>query len=159
MFDRRTPSLIMTKGDDDGTAEQENATSAFVDISRMNPDGTGAGTGVVIFNTNSTGQLAFLDNMVGISQSEFSSEGGIIRTWEWRGGDLQFGNEGNDDTAATSEEPLLTNTTATNATTVDINAIAAPEEEEGEGNEEGEDPNEFEECVVPPGRDPGDVGC
>jgi hypothetical protein len=86
MFDRRTPSLIMTKGDDDdGTAEQENATSAFVDISRMNPDGTGAGTGVVIFNTNSTGQLAFLDNMVGISQSEFSSEGGIIRTWEWKG--------------------------------------------------------------------------
>src|SRR3712207_5587578 len=32
-------SLIVTEGDDD-TTEQENATSTFVDISRMNPDGT-----------------------------------------------------------------------------------------------------------------------
>ncbi len=152
-------SLIVTERGDDGTAEQENATTTFVDISRMNPDGTGSGTGVVFFSTNSTGQLAFLDNMVGISQSEFSPEGGIIRTWEWKGGDLQFGNEGNDDTATTSEEPLLTNTMATNATTVDTNVTSAPEEEEGEGNEEGEDPNEFEDCVVPPGSDPGDVGC
>jgi hypothetical protein len=84
-------TLIMTEGDDvGGTAEQENATSAAVDISRMNPDGTGAGTGVVFFNTNSTGQLAFLDNMVGISQSEFTPEGGTIRTWEWKGGTLPF---------------------------------------------------------------------
>ncbi len=28
----------------------------------------------------------------------------------------------------------------------------------GEDNEEG-NPNEFDDCVVPPGRDPGDVGC
>jgi hypothetical protein len=83
-------SLIVTEGDDDGTAEQENATTTFVDISSMNPDGTGAGTGVVFFSTNSTGQLAFLDNMVGISQSEFTPEGGTIRTWEWKGGTLPF---------------------------------------------------------------------
>jgi hypothetical protein len=88
-------SLIVTEGDDDG-AEQENATTAFVDISRMNPDGTGVGTGVVFFSTNSTGQLAFLDNMVGISQSEFSPEGGTIRTWEWKGGTLPFESGGND---------------------------------------------------------------
>jgi hypothetical protein len=44
-------SLIMTEGDDDGgTAEQENASTAFVDISRMNPDGTVVGTGVVFFS-------------------------------------------------------------------------------------------------------------
>ena len=61
-------SLIVIEGEDGGTAEQENATSIFVDISRMNPDGTGSGTGVVFFSTNSTGQLAFLDNMVGINQ-------------------------------------------------------------------------------------------
>jgi hypothetical protein len=80
-------SLIVTEGDDDGgTAEQENATTTFVDISRMNPDGTVVGTGVVFFSTNSTGQLAFLDNMVGISQTEFSPEGGTIRMWEWKGG-------------------------------------------------------------------------
>jgi hypothetical protein len=28
--------------------------------------------------------------MVGISQSEFSQEGGTIRTWEWKGGRLPF---------------------------------------------------------------------
>jgi hypothetical protein len=82
-------SLIVTEGDD-GTAEQENATTTFVDISRMNPDGSGSGTGVVFFSTNSTGQLAFLDNMVGINHSEFSPEGGIIRTWEWKGRTLPF---------------------------------------------------------------------
>ena len=84
-------SLIVTEGDDDGggsTAEQENATTTFVDISRMNPDGSGAGTGVVFFSTNSTGQLAFLDNMVGINDSEFSPGSGTIRVWEWKGGTL-----------------------------------------------------------------------
>ena len=86
-------SVIMTNGDDGGgSTEQENATSVPVDISRMNPDGTGSGTGVVFFSTNSTGQLAFLDNMVGISQSEFTPEGGTIRTWEWKGGTIPFEN-------------------------------------------------------------------
>jgi hypothetical protein len=84
-------SLIVTEGeDDDGTAEQENATTTFVDISRMNPDGTGSGTGVVFFSTNSTGQLAFLDNMVGINDSEFSQGRGTIRVWEWKGETLPF---------------------------------------------------------------------
>jgi hypothetical protein len=81
-------SLIVTEGDDG--AEQENATTTFVDISRISPDGTGSGTGVVFFSTNSTGQLAFLDNMVGINQGEFSPERGTIRTWEWKGGTLPF---------------------------------------------------------------------
>jgi hypothetical protein len=40
-------SLIMTEGDDDGTAEQENATSTFVGITRITPDGPGGGTDVV----------------------------------------------------------------------------------------------------------------
>ena len=83
-------SLIVTQGEDDGTAEQENATTTFVDISRMNPDGSGSGTGVVFFSTISTGQLAFLDNMVGINQAQLSPEGGNIRVWEWKGGTLPF---------------------------------------------------------------------
>ncbi|HYZ59123.1 MAG TPA: hypothetical protein VE544_05650, partial [Nitrososphaeraceae archaeon] len=83
-------SLIVIEGDDDGTAEQENATTTFVDISRMNPDGSGSGTGVVFFSTNSTGQLAFLDNMVGINDSEFSQGSGTIRVWEWKDGTLPF---------------------------------------------------------------------
>jgi hypothetical protein len=82
-------SLIVTEGDD-GTAEQENATTTFVDISRISPDGSGSGTGVVFFSTNSTGQLAFLDNMVGINQGEFSPGRGTIRVWEWKGGTLPF---------------------------------------------------------------------
>jgi ribosomal protein S8E len=83
-------SLIVTEGDDGGAEEQENATTTFVDISRLNPDGSGAGTGVVFFSTNSTGQLAFLDNMVGINDSEFSPGGGTIGVWEWKGGTLPF---------------------------------------------------------------------
>jgi hypothetical protein len=82
-------SVIMTKGDRNGS-EQENATTTFADISRMNPDGSGSGTGVVFFSTNSTGQLAFLDNMVGINDSEFSPGGGTIRVWEWKGGTVPF---------------------------------------------------------------------
>jgi hypothetical protein len=82
-------ALLVTEGDDGGAA-QENATSTFVDITRFNPDGTAVGTGVAFFSTNSTGQLAFLNNMVGIMQSEFSPEGGIIRMWEWKGGTLPF---------------------------------------------------------------------
>ena len=83
-------SLIVIEGDDGGTAEQENATSNFVDISSLNPDGSGAGAGVVFFSTNSTGQLAFLNNMVGINDSVFSHGGGTIRVWEWKGGTLPF---------------------------------------------------------------------
>jgi hypothetical protein len=95
-------SIIVTEGnDDDGPAEQENATTTFVDISRMNPDGSGSGTGVVFFSTNSTGQLAFLDNMVGINDSEFSQGGGTIRVWEWNCGTLPFEIDG--DAAPTME--------------------------------------------------------
>src|SRR5215211_3776065 len=49
---------------EDGAAEEgENATITFVLLSRTNPDGTGNSTSVTFFSTNSTGQLAFLDNM------------------------------------------------------------------------------------------------
>jgi hypothetical protein len=83
-------SLIVIEGDEGTAAEQENATTTFVDISRLNPDGSGSGTGVVFFSTNSTGQLAFLDNMVGINDSVFSQGGGTIRVWELKGGMLPF---------------------------------------------------------------------
>ncbi|HEU4824360.1 MAG TPA: hypothetical protein VFS97_13115 [Nitrososphaeraceae archaeon] len=99
-------SLIVTEGDDGRTAgEQENATTTFVDISRINPDGTGSGTGVVFFSTNSTGQLAFLDNMVGINDSEFSQGSGTIRVWEWKGGTLSIEN-GNDSATNTGNHTM-----------------------------------------------------
>jgi hypothetical protein len=82
-------SIIVTEGED-GAEEQENATTTFMDISSTNPDDTGTGTGIVFFSTNSTGQLAFLDNMVGINDSEFSERSGAIRIWEWKGGTHPF---------------------------------------------------------------------
>src|SRR5215203_4937023 len=76
---------------EDGAAEEgENATITFVLLSRTNPDGTGNSTSVTFFSTNSTGQLAFLDNMVAIGQTESSPEGARFREWEWKGGTVPF---------------------------------------------------------------------
>nr|MDQ3852217.1 hypothetical protein [Thermoproteota archaeon] len=47
-------------------------------------------TGVVFFSTNSTGQLAFLDNMIAIYQVKASPAGTAIEMWEWKGADLPF---------------------------------------------------------------------
>ena len=100
-------SLIVIEGDDGTAAEQENATTTFVDISRLNPDGSGAGTGVVFFSTNSTGQLAFLDNMVGINDSEFSQGSGTIRVWEWKGGTLPFEIDGDGAPTTTGKQTTI----------------------------------------------------
>jgi hypothetical protein len=158
-------SLLVTQGgggnnNSGGAEQQENATALLVDLNGVRPDDPRSSTGVAFFSTNSTGQLAFLDNMIAIYQVKASPEGTAIQMWEWKGADLPFGDEDDEDgTATTPGEPASMNTTITNATTpADTNAMAASEEE-GEGNEEGEDPNEFEDCVVPPGRDPSDVGC
>lgn len=77
---------------EDGAAaeKEENATFTYVMLSRANPDGTGAGTGVAFFNTNSTGQLAFLDNMIAIYQVKASPVGTTIQMWEWKGADVLF---------------------------------------------------------------------
>jgi hypothetical protein len=90
-------AFIVTE--DGAAAEEENATITFVMLSRTNPDGTGNATAVTFFSTNSTGQLAFLDNMVAIGQTEFSPEGARFREWEWKGAELPF--ETRDDGAAT----------------------------------------------------------
>src|SRR5215217_79132 len=74
-------SFLVTEEGDNAAQEEENATTTFVELSRVGPDGTGAGTGVAFFNTNSTGQLAFLDNMLAIAHVEFSPEGSTLKTW------------------------------------------------------------------------------
>jgi hypothetical protein len=83
-------AVIMTE--DGAAAEEENATITFVLLTRTNPDGSGSGTSVTYFSTNSTGQLAFLDNLVAIGQVEYSPGEGINRfaEWEWKGGTLPF---------------------------------------------------------------------
>ena len=70
----------------------ENATISFVLLTRTNPDGTGSGTSVTYFSTNSTGQLAFLDNLVAIGQVEYSPSINRFAEWEWKGGTLPLEN-------------------------------------------------------------------
>jgi hypothetical protein len=85
-------AVIMTEG---GAEEGgENATITFVSLTRTNPDSSVSGTSVTYFSTNSTGQLAFLDNVVTIGQIESSPEKGIngFAEWEWKGGTLSFEN-------------------------------------------------------------------
>src|SRR5918998_258374 len=46
----------------------------------------GKGVGVAYFTTNSTGKLAFLDNMVAVIEDELQPNGNtLITAWEWRG--------------------------------------------------------------------------
>ena|SRR5829696_4176646 len=83
-------AFIVTEDGAEEEEEEENATITFVLLSRTNPDGTGNSTSVTFFSTNSTGQLAFLDNMVAIGQTESSPEGARFREWEWKGGTVPF---------------------------------------------------------------------
>jgi hypothetical protein len=81
-------SLLVIDEGDNGAQEKENATTTFVELSRVGPGDTGSGTGVAFFNTNSTGKLAFLDNMLAIYQHEMYPGVDTIREWEWKGGTL-----------------------------------------------------------------------
>src|SRR5215208_160628 len=93
---------------EDGAAEEgENATITFVLLRRTNPDGTGNSTSVTFFSTNSTGQLAFLDNMVAIGQTESSPEGARFREWEWKGGTLPFEIDGDGAPTTTGKQTTI----------------------------------------------------
>jgi hypothetical protein len=59
-------SLLVTEGGNNNGSEQENATALLVDLNGVRPDDPRSSTGVIFFSTNSTGQLAFLDNMIAI---------------------------------------------------------------------------------------------
>ena len=101
-------SLLVTEGNSNNNgAEQENATALLVDLNGVRPDDPRSSTGVVFFSTNSTGQLAFLDNMIAIYQVKASPAGTAIEMWEWKGADLPFGNEG-DGTAIIGNQTTTT---------------------------------------------------
>jgi hypothetical protein len=96
-------SLLVTEGggnnnNSGGAEQQENATAVLVDLNGVRPDDPRSSTGVIFFSTNSTGQLAFLDNMIAIYQVKATPAGTAIEMWEWKGADLPFGNEGDGDT-------------------------------------------------------------
>jgi hypothetical protein len=101
-------SLLVTEGNSNNNgAEQENATALLVDLNGVRPDDPRSSTGVIFFSTNSTGQLAFLDNMIAIYQVKASPAGTAIEMWEWKGADLPFGNEG-DGTAIIGNQTTTT---------------------------------------------------
>jgi hypothetical protein len=101
-------SLLVTEGNSNNNgAEQENATALLVDLNGVRPDDPRSSTGVIFFSTNSTGQLAFLDNLIAIYQVKASPAGTAIEMWEWKGADLPFGNEG-DDTAIIGNQTTTT---------------------------------------------------
>ena len=103
-------SLLVTEGGEsnNGAEQQENATAILIDLNGVRPDDPRSSTGVVFFSTNSTGQLAFLDNMIAIYQVKASPAGTAIEMWEWKGADLPFESssaaptEGNQTTTMTS---------------------------------------------------------
>jgi hypothetical protein len=86
-------SLLVTEGGNSNGSEQENVTAILVDLNGIRPDDPRSSTGVAFFSTNSTGQVAFLDNMVAIYQVKASPVGTAIAYWEWKDADLPFGNE------------------------------------------------------------------
>ncbi|MDQ3969234.1 MAG: hypothetical protein M3275_12670 [Thermoproteota archaeon] len=108
-------SLLVTEGGGDGgnnsggsaEQQQENATAMLVDLNGIRPDDPRSSTGVAFFSTNSTGQLAFLDNMIAIYQVKASPEGTAIQMWEWKGADLPFKNGSGDGATATTGNQTL----------------------------------------------------
>jgi hypothetical protein len=78
---RLTPTGNIAQGQihistEDGS---ENATVFFTEIGQNQK-----GIGVTYFSTNSTGKLAFLDNMVAVIQDEVQPNGDtFITAWEW----------------------------------------------------------------------------
>jgi hypothetical protein len=106
-------SLLVTEEDNSingGLEQQENATALLVDLNGVRPDDPRSSTGVVFFSTNSTGQLAFLDNMIAIYQVKASPVGTAIQMWEWRGADLPF--ESGNATASAEGNQTTINTTS-----------------------------------------------
>jgi hypothetical protein len=60
--------------------ESENGIVFFTEIGQNEK-----GIGVAYFSTNSTGKLAFLDNMVAVIQDEIQPNGDtLITAWEWK---------------------------------------------------------------------------
>jgi hypothetical protein len=77
---RLTPTGNIAQGQIHITTDDvsENATVFFTEIGQNEK-----GIGVAYFTTNSTGRLAFLDNMVGVIQDEVQPNGGtFITAWE-----------------------------------------------------------------------------
>jgi hypothetical protein len=70
--------------------KSENASVILMDLNGVRNDDPRSSTGVAFFKTNSTGYMAFLDNLIAIYQVNASPEGTDIRMWEWKGADILY---------------------------------------------------------------------
>ncbi len=80
---RLTPTGNIAQGQINISTEDgsENAIVFFTEIGKNEK-----GIGVAYFATNSTGKLAFLNNMVAVIEDEIQPNGDtLITAWEWRG--------------------------------------------------------------------------
>lgn len=65
-----------------GESEMAFTAEAF---GRISPTGSTKWRGAHFNRTSSTGKLAFLNNVVGVFESEIDAEGNVIqKTWEWK---------------------------------------------------------------------------
>jgi hypothetical protein len=72
--------VIMTR---DGSDEKANHTFQF--IGNITQEGKPVFYGSAIYNTNSTGKIAFLDNLMGIYKGEIDEMGNFVsREWQWK---------------------------------------------------------------------------
>lgn len=114
----------------------ESATAKFFGIARFNmEEGTGRGIVISLVDTNSTGRLAVLDGMILTGQIEFQpDQTGLLTLWEWQSGvPLPAATTPTATTPTEEPSPLTDTITTTNATTApDTNGAAAPEQGEGE---------------------------
>jgi hypothetical protein len=88
---RLTPTGNIAQGQIHISTEDgnENATVFFTEIGQNEK-----GIGVTFFTTNSTGKLAFLDNMIAVIQDEIQPNGDThITAWEWSGGQSEGGGQ------------------------------------------------------------------
>jgi hypothetical protein len=71
---------IMTKDD-----SEEKANYTFVIIGNITEEGKPVFRGSSVYNTTTTGMLAFLDNLIGIYKGEIDEMGNFVSyEWEWK---------------------------------------------------------------------------
>lgn len=80
----RSDTTVFSKGCGILTAENaEIATYTFQGLGRYTPSGELMSNGVLFLETDSTGRLAFLNNLVGIFKNKIDRMGGTVtKTWE-----------------------------------------------------------------------------
>jgi hypothetical protein len=65
--------------------QSEVATFTGEGVGRLSSSGNASWRGSIFYRTSSNGKLSFLNNMVGIFEGEFDSQGNFFhKTWEWK---------------------------------------------------------------------------